>query len=426
MGAQTEGGSELSAVEAAGHIRAGELSSEALVRACLARIEAREPLIGAWAHLDPDRALAQARARDAEPPRGPLHGVPVGIKDIFDTADLPTAYGSPIYAGHRPDRDAVCVQRLRDAGAVILGKTVTTEFALFHPGKTRNPHDPSRTPGGSSSGSAAAVADRMVPLALGTQTAGSVVRPACFCGIWGLKPTFGAIPTDGVKACAPSLDTVGAFARSVDDLTLALEVMAAAPIASAPLPERVAFVRTYEWDRAEPATQAAMADLAATVGASEVELPEAFAGLVAAQERLMAREAATALAVEHTDHRDACSPRLLALLDEGAQLTEADRRESLDAAAAGRAALADVFAVYDVLLAPAVLGEAPEGLDATGDPLFCRLWTLLGAPSVAVPGLRGPTGLPLGVQIIGPPGGDDRALAGARWLGEQIRAGVEQ
>jgi Asp-tRNA(Asn)/Glu-tRNA(Gln) amidotransferase A subunit family amidase len=218
----------LTATEAAERIRTGALTSEALVRACLDRIAERDGALHAWAHVDPDRALAEARARDAEEPRGPLHGVPVGVKDLIDTADLPTAYGSPIYAGYRPAVDAACVERLRAAGAVVLGKTVTTEFALFHPGPTCNPHDPGRTPGGSSSGSAAAVADGHVPLALGTQTAGSIIRPAGFCGVWGFKPTFERLPTAGIKPIAPSLDTLGPFARGPDDLALCAGVLAGA------------------------------------------------------------------------------------------------------------------------------------------------------------------------------------------------------
>jgi Asp-tRNA(Asn)/Glu-tRNA(Gln) amidotransferase A subunit family amidase len=414
--------SELTATEAARRIRAGELTSVELVQSCLDRIAEREPDVQAWAHLDSDQALAQARARDEEEPRGPLHGVPVGVKDLIDTADMPTTYGSPIYAGHQPTEDAACVTRLREAGAVILGKTVTTEFALFHPGKTRNPHDAGRTPGGSSSGSAAAVADGMVPLTVGSQTAGSVVRPAAFCGAYGLKPTFGTVPLDGVRPCAPSLDTLGVFARSAEDLLLGWSVLAGRePVA---LPQlsgvRIGFARTYEWERAEPATRAALEDLASTLAATEVDLPREFAGLVEAQQRIMVWEAARSLAVEREQHPDQLSATLKSYL---ATADEVDERQVEDARALTdtcRSSLDEVFAELHALVSPAVVGEPPHGLDATGDPLFCRIWTLLGVPAVAVPGLRGPDGLPLGFQVLGPHGEDERAVAAARWVGVRI------
>jgi Asp-tRNA(Asn)/Glu-tRNA(Gln) amidotransferase A subunit family amidase len=385
------------------------------VEVCLQRIAERDEQVRAWTHLDPEQALAQERAA-----AGRLGRLPVGVKDIIDTADMPTSYGSPIYAGHQPHDDAVCVARLREAGAVILGKTVTTEFDLYHPGPTRNPHDLTRTPGGSSSGSAAAVADGMVPVALGTQTAGSIVRPASFCGVFGFKPTFGLIPTDGVKACAPSLDTVGVFARDVVHLAAVTSVMAAADVRVGPEPQRIAFVRTAEWDHAEPATREAVEGLASDVGARPIDLPESFAGLVAAQERLMAHEAAASLASERAEHTAQCSPRLLALLETGDAVTVDDVRAALRLRHTARAELDEFFAQHDALLAPAVLGEAPLGLDATGDPLFCRMWTLLGNPCVAVPGLRGPNGLPLGVQVIAPLGRDAAALGAARWLSARM------
>lgn len=380
------------------------------VQRCLDRIAERDEEVRAWTVVDP-----QQEASD-----GPLAGLPVGIKDIIDTADMPTEYGSPIYAGHQPDRDAICVARLRAAGALVLGKTVTTEFALFHPGPTRNPHDLTRTPGGSSSGSAAAVADGMVPVALGTQTAGSVVRPASFCGVFGFKPTFGLVPTDGVKPCAPSLDTVGVFARDVDGLAAVTTVMAGTDVPVGPEPQRVGFVRTFEWEGAEPATREALERLARRVGAADVSLPDSFAGLVAAQERLMAHEAVISLAVERAEHTARCSPRLLALLETGDAVTAEDAAAALRLRDAARAGLDRLFADHDALLAPAVLGEAPLGLDATGDPLFCRVWTLLGNPCVAVPGLQGPHGLPLGVQVIAPLGQDHVALGAARWLADRI------
>ncbi len=415
-----EGLHRMSATAAAAAIAAGALTSEAIVSACLERIAVRDDQVRAWAHLDADAALATARRRDGEPPRGPLHGVPVGIKDLIDTADAPTAYGSPIHDGHRPGQDALCVARLRDAGAVVLGKTVTTEFALFHPGPTANPHDTTHTPGGSSSGSAAAVADHMVPVALGTQTAGSIVRPASFCGIYGVKPTFDLVPTSGVKPIGPSLDTVGALARTVADLVVTAAVMTgdvdrfAAAERARP---SIGFAPTYEWEQAEPATRDALSALADRLGLPHVVLPPDFSRLAAAQTIIMDAEAAAALDAEWRSHPDLLSDQLREMLDRGRSVPGSALRAARQLAASCRAQLPAVFAFHDVLLVPSVLGEAPPGLDATGDPLFCRTWTLLGAPTVAIPGLRGPTGLPLGVQVVAGVNRDSDALAAAARIG---------
>lgn len=417
-----------SAAAAAAAIAEGSLTSEGLVADCLQRIQDHEPTLHAWAHLDPDQALAEARRRDAEEPRGPLHGVPVGIKDILDTAELPTEHGSPIHAGNRPGRDAAAVARLRDAGAVVVGKTVTTEFALFHPGPTTNPHDPARTPGGSSSGSAAAVAAGTVPLAVGTQTAGSVVRPASFCGVVGGKPTFGAIPTDGVKPCSTTLDTVGAFARDVGDVALALGIMAGDVDRFRParLPERprIGFCRTPQWDALEVFTCARLIEaaeaLAAHADVVEVDLPDEFAGLVDAQQAIMGVEARRALRWEATEHPDLLSDRLRDYLADAAAY-EDDYDDALALAARCRARLADLFDEPAVWLAPSVLGEAPP-IDSTGDPLACRMWTLLGTPTISVPGLTGPTGLPLGVQVVAAPDRDDLALGGAAFVHDVLAA----
>ncbi|MHB8766344.1 MAG: amidase [Deferrisomatales bacterium] len=415
---------ELTAMEAVAAVATGEVTAESLVRACLARIAEREPAVGAWEHLDPEGALARARELDRGPSRGPLHGVPVGVKDIFDTADLPTAYGSPIYRGHRPAWDAASVALLRGAGAVALGKTVTTEFAFYHPGVTRNPRDPAHTPGGSSSGSAAAVADLMVPLALGTQTAGSVIRPASFCGVVGFKPTFGWVSRAGVKPLAEGLDTLGGFARSVEDVALLASVLAVRPaLRLGPIPggpPRIGRCRTHEWDRADPATAAAWEEAGrrfAAAGAvvSEVTLPEAFRGLADAQKAIMAFEAARALAFEAREHRGRLSPELLALLDAGAEGDPALYDAARALAGECRARLSEVLGDCDALLVPSAVGEAPRGLGATGDPLFNRVWTLLGGPCVNLPGLTGPGGLPVGVQLVGRPGDDARVLAAARW-----------
>lgn len=428
-----QGLTRLSALEAAALIRAGNLTSTELVTACLDRIAEREPTVRAWAHLDREHALEQARARDAAledaaadgGDLGPLHGVPVGVKDLIDTADQPTEYGSPIYAELRPAADADCVERLRSAGAVIIGKTVTTEFALYHPGPTTNPHDHGRTPGGSSSGSAAAVADHMVPLAIGTQTAGSIVRPASFCGTWGMKPTYGAVPMAGVKPASPALDTLGLFARTPADLAACLRVMGGDALAElgtkqtgadGATPRRVAFAKTAEWDMATPATQTAIVELARRAGLEEVVLPAAFNGLVDAQTTIMDAEVAAALAPEYTRHRSQLSTLLQAGLERGLAVTTADLSAARDVATRGREALHQVFAEVDALLVPSVIGEAPEGLEGTGNPVFCRAWTLLGTPAVAVPGLLGPAGLPLGVQVVAAPGRDRAALASAAWL----------
>ena len=311
----------LSATDAARLIAARELSSEELVSACLARIVERESALRAWAHLDAEAALAQARERDAEPPRGPLHGIPVGVKDLIDTADMPTTYGSPIYAGHRPERDADCVAWLREAGAVVLGKTVTTEFATYQPPPTVNPHDPARTPGGSSSGSAAAVAAGMVPLAFGTQTAGSVIRPASFCGIAGFKPAHGWRSTAGIKRLSARLDTLGLLARSVEDVVLfgGWDLPGGEP--------RLAFARTPWWDDLEDGGRAAVEDAAARLGATELELPPEFGGLAAAQEAVMAFDVARNLEPEWREHRDGLSDVMRDYL-EGARAVTAEEAEA--------------------------------------------------------------------------------------------------
>ena len=390
-----------------------ELSAEALLRDCLDRIAAREPDVQAWEALDAAGALREARRIDGLRERPPLCGLPVGIKDLIDTAGLPTAYGSPIYRGHRPAADAVCVLRLRRAGAVVVGKTVTTEFAAYSPGKTRNPRDLSRTPGGSSSGSAAAVADGMVPLSLGTQTAASVIRPASFCGVIGWKPSHGAVPLTGVHALAPSLDTLGFFVRELADVPVALAAL------GAPLPPRdgrppsLALCRTEAWDRAEPSTQRALEQAAARLGARELKLGAEFDGLVDAQLAIMAAEAAEALGPELSRAPQSLSPRLRELLEQGRAVAPERLARAHAQAAACRRALAALLDGVDALLTPAAAGEAPPGLAATGDPLFGRIWTLLRAPCVSLPLLRGPAGLPLGLQLVAAEGRDADLLAAA-------------
>jgi Asp-tRNA(Asn)/Glu-tRNA(Gln) amidotransferase A subunit family amidase len=416
----------LSAVELASGIREGRFSSAEVVESCLDRIWHRDGRLHAWEFVDPDLALRTARARDRQRPLGRLHGVPVGVKDLFDTADMPTTYGSTIYSGHQPAVDAEIVARLRGAGAVILGKTVTTELGVFKPGGTKNPHDHSRTPGGSSSGSAAAVADKMVPLAFGTQTAGSITRPASYCGIFGYKPSFGLLPTRGVKACAPSIDTVGVFASHVGDIGLAMSAVAGWGRSSdtwseegAPAEFRVAFVRTDEWSQLPPATQSGLEATVATLGLPELELPGSFRDLIHAHDVVFRWEAGLSYADERSRYREHLSVGFAELLDTGQTLTDKDYQNALAARSQALLDLPTVFAQHDAVLAPAVLGEAPA-IVSTGDPVFSRAWTLLGNPTVAVPGLRGPQRLPLGVQVVGPPGEDARTLAVARMVGSRL------
>jgi Asp-tRNA(Asn)/Glu-tRNA(Gln) amidotransferase A subunit family amidase len=418
---------QLSASEAAPRLAAREITAEQMARACLARIEERESAVHAWIHLDPDVVLAQARQLDRGPVRGPLHGLPLGVKDLIDTADMPTAYGSPVYAGHRPRADAACVALARSAGALVLGKTVTTEFAWFHPGKTANPRNPSHTPGGSSSGSAAAVADCMVPLAFGTQTAGSIIRPASYCGIVGYKPTHGTLPRAGIKPLSDSLDTLGTLTRSVADAALLVSALSGRELLPGPLHQapRIGLCRTHEWHAAQPETTATMENIGAALGRagaklSEIVLPQVFAGVAQAQIDIMNYEIHAALACERLQHYAGLSDKLKQLLENARQCDAARYDEALRLVASCRSQLEDVFAGVDVLLAPSAPGEAPAGLGATGDPVFCRAWTALHVPAINLPCGLGPHGLPVGLQVIGRGGDDARALAVADWVHQRV------
>lgn len=415
----------LSATAAARKLATREITAVSLLEDCLDRIAARESAVHAWTFLDTDAAMRRARELDAQASAGLLHGLPIAVKDLFDTCDMPSCYGSPIYADHRPAADAACVALARAAGAIVIGKTVTTEFATFHPGPTCNPHDPLCTPGGSSSGSAAAVADWMVPLAFGSQTAGSIVRPAAYCGIVGYKPTFGTVNRVGVKMISDTLDTIGALARSVPDAALFVaaltdrrELMIDRPTADAP---RVGLCRTYEWDRACPETVAAFEDAArrlSAAGASlqDVVLPPQFAELVDAQIAIMVHEVARSLSYERLVHREKLSVEMIAMIDAGLAVSPARYDAAQVLAQRSRSALAEVFADVDVLLAPSTMGEAPHGIAATGDPLFNRMWTLLRTPCVHLPSALGPRGLPVGITIVGPIGGDRAMLLAADWI----------
>ena len=415
------------AAETARAIAEGRIASEEAVAACLARIAEREATVRAWAWLDPDHALAEARARDAARPLGPLHGVPVGVKDIFDTADMPTQMGSPIYRGHRPAADAAAVAILRAAGAVILGKTVTAEFAGTHPGPTTNPHDAARTPGGSSQGSAAGVADFMMPVALGTQTGGSVLRPSSFCGIVGFKPSFGTFNRAGIKFAAESLDTIGLHARALEDVALVADVLTGREpggIAALARPPRIGLCRTPLWHLAEPETVAAIDGAAAAVRAAgaavdEVRLPAAFDALADARRAINDHERARAMAHEWRTDRDRLSPALRKTVEAGLAVPHAEYRAALARTRDCRHLLDWLFDDWDALLAPAVNGEAPPGLGHAGDPAFQALWTMLHVPAITLPTHRGPNAMPVGIQLVARRGEDDLLLSVAEWVWER-------
>jgi len=433
-----------SAADAARAIRDGAFSSVELVEACLARAREVDPKVQAWAYLDPEHALAQARTldeqrREGRPP-GPLHGVPVGIKDIFDTADMPTEDGTVLHAGRTPARDAAAVARLRAAGAVIMGKTVTTELATYAPGKTRNPHNAEHTPGGSSSGSAAAVACGMVPVALGSQTNGSVIRPAAYCGVYGFKPTHGLISRHRVLKLSRTLDHVGVFARTIEDIALACEELAGfddrdpdtrmyaripflrIAAEEPPLPPRLALVKTPLWDRTEPDTREAFAELVAQLAdrVEEFVLPESAQETLAWHRTIMEAEMAANLVDEYERGRDKLSDSLRAQLERGRKHTAFDYQTALARIPLLNEGFAELFERYDAIVTPATAGTAPKGLASTGDPAFCTLWTLCGMPALSLPLMQGANGLPLGLQLIGPRHDDARLLRTARWLAATV------
>jgi amidase len=421
----------LSAAEAALAIRDRTLTAEALTRACLERIQDREPTVHAWTHCDPAQAIAQAQAIDKAETRGALAGIPIGAKDIIDTYDMPTRHGSPIYQDNRPDADAACVTLCRNAGMVILGKTVTTEFANRHPGPTANPHNPAHTPGGSSSGSAAAVADFMVPLAFGTQTAGSVIRPAAFCGVIGYKPTVGEFSRVGLKLQSGTLDTLGVMTRALEDLPLIRSVLLAVaqkPLARAPAKPRIGFCRSVSWDKLEPEYQTLLERTASTLagrGATvrDVTLPGNLGDLLTAQRRVMVFEAARNYAYEATRHADKLSPELRdGVIAEGRACRFDDYVAAIQQGEALRDHLDDLLGGgdCDILLTPSALGEAPEGLGWTGDAQCNAIWTLAGAPCVTLPGGAGKRGLPLGLQLIGARFADEKLFDAARWVQQQL------
>ncbi|WP_370156847.1 amidase [Ferrovibrio sp.] len=431
----------LAARDAAEAMAAGQLAARELTEACLAAIERQEATVGAWTFLDRDHALAQADRCDdlhrAGGPHGPLHGIPVGVKDILDTHDMPTEDGTPLHAGRTPRQDAAAVARLRQAGAIVMGKTVTTEFATYHPGKTANPLDPTRTPGGSSSGSAAAVAAGMVPLAIGTQTNGSVIRPASFCGVVGYKPTLGLIPRTGVLRQSPAFDQIGVFARNVPDAALLAECLighdpedpatratarpplAATALAPPPVTPRLAFVPSPVWDRAEAETQEAFGELVAALGSGieRLDLPDRFAAAIDWHRTVMETDIALNLARDYDHGADRMSASLRGQIKRGRTAYGAYAyAEAIAAIGMLNDALDEAFFAYDAFVTPAAPGPAPRGLETTGDPIFCTLWTFCGLPAITLPLLQSSDGMPIGVQLVGPRGSDARLLRTAHWL----------
>jgi len=415
---------DLTACAARDLLANGDLGARAYAEALIAVVEAREPVVRGWAHFDAAAVRDAADALDASfargGPVGPLHGLPVGIKDIIDTADMPTANGCAADRGRQPGRDAEVVARLRAAGAIVMGKTVTTELAYLRPSATRNPVNPAHTPGGSSAGSAATVAAGMVPLAIGTQTAGSVIRPAAFCGIIGFKPTFGAIPREGVLSQSPSLDTVGVFAHTPGDAALMADVlMGRDPVPMVPMdrPPVFGFCRPPGWEECTTGeTRAALTALAADLGALTVDLPEGFGEIAALRALINTFEMARAYA---RYEGSALGPETRAGIEAGKAVSEAEYRTALARQARLQGDARALFGEVDAFLTPAAPGPAPEGLGSTGDSVFNGLWTFLGTPAVTIPLLRAGNGLPLGVQLVGPPGGDGDLMRAARWLFER-------
>ena len=430
----------LDAVELRDRLAKGALRAVELATACADRIAAREETIQAWAWFDREHVLRQAEALDRHRASGrtigPLHGLPVGIKDIIDTAGIPTENGTELDAGRVPTEDAFVVTRLKQAGALIFGKTVTTELAFLAPGKTRNPHDPGRTPGGSSSGSAAAVADRMVPLSIGSQTGGSVIRPAAYCGVTGFKPSFGAIPRTGVLPQSASLDTLGVFANSLADAALLTEALCGhdardpattpAPppallttaLSDPPVSPTLAFVRQPWWQEADRETQDAFAELSDALGdrCVEVDLPPIFEQAGELRQRVNFAEMAKAYYHYEKRGADRLSSQTKAALDEGKQVLARDYLSALDLPNVLNAGLDEIFDRFDAIITPAAPGAAPDGLESTGSPVFNGLWTFCGTPAVTVPLLANRDGLPMGVQLVGRRGDDARLLRTARWL----------
>lgn len=417
---------KLSLLDAAQALSDGTLTPTTLVASCLERISEREGDVGAWMHLDPNSASAAAQQAKA----GALSGLPIGIKDLIDTFDMPTGYGSEIYANHQPAQDAACVAIIRRAGGIAIGKTVSTEFAYFQPGKTANPHDQTRTPGGSSSGSAAAVADYHVPAALGTQTAGSIIRPASFCGVVGYKPSYGFLPLTGIRPLAPSMDHLGVLTRTVKDAGFLASVLGRRPELDMrqdadDFVPTIGFCQTPQWDAAEHSTQSLLGDAATKLGKvgakiSDITLPEIFASLAAAHGLAMDYEVSFTGLYDVTNHPDKVSAKYRERFNAGMNVLTRDYDHALDQAKRSRAALSDAMGDCDILICPSAPGEAPVGLDATGDPVFNRIWTFSGVPCINIPGLVGPNNMPVGLQVVARFGDDARMLKAADWVARHL------
>jgi len=417
---------QLSACEIAEGVSRGAFTAEEVVRACLDRIERRDRQVKAWAYLEPELAIRQARAIDAAKDKGPLAGVPVGIKDIIETCDMPTDMGSPIYRNNRTAADAPCVALARRAGAVILGKTVTCEFAGLTPNVTRNPHDLDRTPGGSSSGSAAAVADFMAAAGYGTQTGGSVLRPASFCGAVGYKPSYNLINRGGMKFAAESRDTIGVIVRTVEDADLLASVLTGRPrVRKRQAPPAIGICRTHLWEHALPESKHAVEDAAQrlkSAGAQlrDIQLPESFSATVEARTVINPFERARALAYEWNTNRGAISPGLTAQIEAGLKMPYERYVQSLQRIKTCRDEIPSLFRDADVVLAPCVTGEAPLGLESTGDTRFQEFWTALHVPTITLPTHKGPHGLPIGIQLIARIYDDENLLASAQWVWQRL------
>ena len=440
----------LEATEATRRMSAGEFSATDYAQALMGRIQETEPEVQAWTSIQSKYVLEQAQALDEGhakgEPDGLLFGVPVGIKDIIDTIGLPTEHGTPLHSGRMARQDATLVRRLRAAGGLVMGKTVTTEMATYSPGKTRNPHNPAHTPGGSSSGSAAAVAAGHVPLAVGTQTNGSVIRPAAFCGVVGFKPSFGMIPRTGVLTQSPALDQVGVFGRSVADVALLAQVLAgydeadkatvprAMPpllrtaLEEPPLPPTLAWVQTPFWDRVAPDAQAAFQELVEVLTGriAAFELPDSAADAVQWHRTIMEADIAGSFEGEYEHGAEKLSGSLRDQIERGRKVSAVDYRKAVARIELINAGFENVFEHFSALLTPATLGTAPEGLDSTGDPIMCTLWTFAGMPAITLPLLRGANGMPLGVQLVGQRGDDARLLRTAHWLMQTVTAAADQ
>ena len=438
---------EMSAVAAAAAIQAGETTSQELVKAYIDQVDACDDKIEAWAHFDAEYALTQAKDADllrkSGQTTGPLHGIPVGVKDIFDTHDMPTEDGSAIHKGRTPAYDATSVELLRMAGAVIMGKTVTTEMAVLSPGKTKNPHDPARSPGGSSSGSAASVAANMVPLAIGTQTNGSVIRPASYCGVVGYKPSHGLISRYRVLQQSLYFDNVGVFARDVTDAAMIAQQMMVfdkqdphmktrmppkllETIKQGPLvPPRLVFVKTPAWDEhADSDVIAGFTELVDVLGNSveTLDLTHLLQDVVEWHKIIMETDIAKSFQHEYVRGKEIMSSSLREIIERGQKYLALDYNDAVDHISALNTAMDEIMSEYDAILTPATTGEAPLGLESTGSPIFCTPWSFCGMPAVTLPLMQGSNNMPLGVQLVSSKGDDARLLRTADWLSKTVNS----